>query len=76
MITTPPTCFLPNHPKDCWIEVKSDLSNFVDTVNYYLKHNKEREMIAENGRKYFDKQLHPRAMCEYLIQKSLEYYKS
>ena len=74
MLTTRPTCFLPNHPSDCWIEVEEDLSDFITKVNYYLKHEKERKQIAKNGKKYFDAYLSPEAMCKNLINQTLEYY--
>lgn len=74
MITTKPTCYLPGNPKNCWIEVKDDLSNFIGQVSYYLGHDKEREEIALNGRKYFDNYLRSDKMCNYIIEKTLDYY--
>jgi len=54
-------------PKDCWVEFKDDLSDFVDVVNYYLEHEEERKRIAENGRAYYDKHLTPKAHAKYIL---------
>lgn len=74
LFTPPATCYLPNFPKKCWAEFNLDFSNMIDKINYYLKHDKEREEIAQNGRNYFDQYLRPDKMCNYLIEKTLEYY--
>lgn len=54
--------------ENCYIEVKEDLSDLVDVVNYYLKHNEEREKIASNGRDYFDRYLTPKATVGHLLK--------
>lgn len=52
----------------CKITVKQDLSDFVDKVNYYLEHSKEREKIASNGLKYYEKYLSPKAQVKIIIK--------
>lgn len=54
--------------KKCWLTVKPDFSNFVEVVDYYLKHNDEREEVARNGRAYFDKYLSPEAMANNFLK--------
>jgi len=59
-------------PKDCWIEFKDDLSDFVEVVNYYLEHEEERERIAKNGKAYYNKYLTPKAHAQYILNTIME----
>lgn len=76
MLTVTPTCYLPNYPKNCWIECKSDLSDLIEKINYYLNNPIERNIIARNGKTYFDNYLSPTAMCQNIINKTLKYYEN
>lgn len=66
-LTSPLTCALPGNPKNCWVEFKDDMSDFVEVVSYYLRNPKERVAIAKNGQRYFDRHLTPRAMASCLL---------
>jgi hypothetical protein len=63
-----PTCIMPGNPLECMGVFKHDCSNFIKTVDFYLKHDDIRKEIAMNGRKYFDKYLTPRAHAVYFIK--------
>ncbi len=69
MLTVSPDAVLPGDPKECWIEFRRDMSDFVKVVNYYLRHNEERERIALRGREYFDKYLTPEANARWIIDR-------
>ena len=75
-------CFLLMHETDCaWpadlsgcaAVVKKDFSNLVETVDYYLSHDKEREEIAAAGQDYYDEWLSPWATARYMIDKAREF---
>ena len=68
LITTPPETVFVGNPKDCWIEVKSDLSDFVDVVDWAITHKRECRKIANNGREYFDKYLTPEAHALHILR--------
>ena len=59
---------LPGNPKNCWIEVERDYSDLVSKIDYYLKHDEEREIIAKNGLNYFEKWLSPKAQASYILR--------
>ncbi|RLG15790.1 hypothetical protein DRN69_02455 [Candidatus Pacearchaeota archaeon] len=59
---------LPGNPKNCWIEVERDYSDLVSKIDYYLKHDEEREIIAKNGLKYFEEWLSPKAQASYILR--------
>ena len=69
MLTVSPDCVLPGNPKSCWVEFKRDMSDFETKINFFLRDNESREMIARNGRDYFDKYLTPEKHAEYFISK-------
>lgn len=69
MLTVSPDCVLPGNPKSCWVEFKRNMSDFETKVNFFLRDNESREMIARNGREYFDKYLLPEKHAEYFISK-------
>jgi len=70
VITKKPDCLVVGNPSLCWIEY--DLKHFVRQVECYLNNAGERELIAKEGRAYFDKYLTPEAHASYFISKVSE----
>jgi len=68
VLTVKPDAVLPGDPDGCWIEFKRDMSDFVDVVNYYIRHDDEREAVAQKGRTYFDEYLAPEANAGYICR--------
>ena len=68
LITTPPETVFVGSPKDCWVEIKADLSDFVDVVNWAIAHKKICRRIANNGKEYFDKCLTPKAHALHVLR--------
>jgi len=60
------------YKKYCQITIKRDLSDLVETVNYYLEHDEERKQIARNGLDYYKKWLTPKAMAKNILNKVRE----
>jgi len=67
LITTPTTITIAEG-KDCWIECKRDMSDFVEIVTYYLEHEEEREVIGRNGQAYWEKYYSPKGQAEYVLK--------
>jgi len=51
------------------IIIERDLSDLEEKVDYYLKHDEEREEIAHNGLEIFDRWLSPRAIALDIVEK-------
>jgi len=64
-------CVLPGDynyfTKKCQITIKDDKSDLIDKINYYLKHDDEREEITRRGLKYYNDWLTPAAMVRNII---------
>ena len=59
----------PVAPADgAWIEVKPDLSDFIETVNYYLEHDIEREAIGVRGRIFWENYYSPQGQAKYILK--------
>jgi hypothetical protein len=63
-----PTCIMPGNYNECIGIFKHDCSDFVKTVDYYLKNDDVREEIAMKGRKYFDEYLTPEAHASHFLR--------
>lgn len=57
----------PGEPQNCWGEVKRDLSDMKEKVNYYLANDEARNEIAKNGMKYYEDYLSSTAQAKYLL---------
>ncbi len=68
VISVKPDCVLPGNPGSAIIPFKKDMSDFVRTVEYYLRHDEERERIAAKGREYFERFLTPKANALYVLK--------
>lgn len=71
VITHPHDAIYPNHEyfeKNCIITVNPDLSDLQEKIEYYMKHDEEREQIAKRGREYFENYLTPQAMAGRIIK--------
>jgi glycosyltransferase involved in cell wall biosynthesis len=66
------TTILPGNPQNCWIEVKRDLSDLREKIEYYLSHDEEREQIAKNGLVYYEKYLTPTAQAKNILQGAID----
>lgn len=51
---------------------KPDFSDLVDLCEYYLKHDDEREAIANNAREFFDTYLHRDSLVRYYLHTCIE----
>lgn len=59
----------PVAPADrAWIEVKPDMSNFVETVNYYLENDVEREAIGVRGQIFYERYFSPLGQAKYILK--------
>jgi spore maturation protein CgeB len=67
LLTVETNCLELGDFNNCYIKVKNDLSDLEEKVDYYLKHDEEREEIAHNGLEYFNKWLSPEATINYII---------
>jgi len=67
LVSLKPEILLPGNPENCWVQISSDFSDFVEIVDYYLKHEDERECIARNGAIYYDNYLSPPAQAKYML---------
>ena len=54
--------------KTCWINLKPDISDLEEKVNYYLEHEDERSEIARNGLWYFETYCKPESMANYIVK--------
>lgn len=61
---------LPNHKKfqQSVIEVKQDLTDLEEKIDFYLTHDSERETKAKAGKEYFENYLTPTKMAERIIK--------
>lgn len=66
-LRTEPLHACPGEPQNCWGEVKRDLSDLTEKINYYLANNKARNEIAKNGMNYYENFLSPVAQAKYLL---------
>jgi len=57
----------PGEPQNCWGEVKRDLSDLREKIDYYLANDNARNEIARNGMQYYEDFLSPVAQAEYLL---------
>ena len=57
----------PGNPQNCWGEVKRDLSDLAEKIDYYLINDEARNEIAKNGMEYYEKFLSPVAQASYLL---------
>jgi len=60
---------MPGDFDSCHIAIKANLSDLEEKVDYYLKHDEEREEIAQRGLEYFEKWLTPKAMAQNILNK-------
>ena len=63
---------IPLQPGVHYVEFSHDLSDLVETVRYYLRHDEERESIARAGQAFFDRYLHCDQLVAYYLQTILE----
>lgn len=71
-LRTEPTYACPGNPKNCWAEVKRDLSDLKEKIEFYLANDVAREEIAQNGKKYYDSFLSPKAQAAYILKIAAE----
>ena len=57
----------PGNPQNCWGEVKRDLSDLVEKIDYYLANDEARNEIAKNGKEYYENYLSPAAQARYVL---------
>lgn len=63
----------PVAPADgAWIEVKPDMSDFVEKVNYYLEHDVERETIGVRGQIFWENHYSPKGQARYILKTAEE----
>jgi hypothetical protein len=63
---------IPLQPGVHYVEFSHDLSDLVETVRYYLRHDEERERIAKAGQAFFDRYLHREQLVAYYLRTILE----
>lgn len=68
LVTTKPETVFVGNPKNCWIEIKDDLSDFISTINSAIRNKKLCRKIAQNGKEYFDKYLTPEAHVIHILR--------
>lgn len=68
LVTTKPETVFVGNPKNCWIEIKSDLSDFIDVVNAAIADKARCKRIAKCGREYFDEYLTPEAHALHILR--------
>lgn len=66
-LRTEPLHICPGESQNCWGEVKRDLSDLTEKIDYYLANEKARNEIAKNGTKYYEDYLSPMAQAKYLL---------
>lgn len=66
-LRTEPLYACPGNPQNCWGEVKRDLSDLAEKIDYYLVNDEARDEIAKNGMEYYEKFLSPVAQAKYLL---------
>lgn len=64
---------LPGTYQDCYIKIKDDLSDLIEKIEYYNKHESERIAIGLRGREYFDEYLSPTGMATNIIRRIKTY---
>lgn len=52
---------------NCWIEIREDLSDFVEKIEYYLRHDEEREEIGRAGQDFYEKYYSPHGQAIYVL---------
>ena len=68
VLTIEPGTVQVGNPKDCWIEFKPDLSDFVEVVEDCIENPDKCEKVAANGLRYFGKHLTPEAHAMHIIK--------
>lgn len=66
MITKPTTIPVADG-QGCWIEIKTDMSDFVYKVAYYLEHEEEREDIGRKGQTFWERYYSPKGQAKYIL---------
>lgn len=56
----------PGNSSGAWAECEPDLSDLPEVVEHLLGNDGEREQIAANGRRYYEKHLSPAAQARYV----------
>ena len=62
----------PGNPRNCWAEVKRNLSDLVEKIDYYLANDEARNEIAKNGKEYYETYLSPAAQARYVLNIAME----
>jgi len=63
---------VPLVPGEHYVVVADDLSDLVETCRYYVKNNEERERIANNGVKFFDRYVHFDQLARFYVRTILD----
>lgn len=53
------------------VYVDPDLGDLTDVCYYYATHDEERERIARNAARYFDRHLHRESLARYYVNRCL-----
>ena len=78
LLVGPPICNIyPENLKlqEYMIICKPDLSDFIDKIDYYLTHDKERQRITEQAMLMWDKVMAPESLSEYWVRTAINYLK-